>query len=121
MVSVGKCLAEFHTVFDCKRHEKFEMNSIADTELLLLRKKLINEEVEEVFDESKVKTRKKFLKNLLMWLLSALVWLIPTVGTLILLLSVFTILICLSLMMMASRYVGQMAKLLSQKIINRQI
>ena len=64
MVSVGKCLAEFHTVFDCKRHEKFEMNSIADTELLLLRKKLINEEVEEVFDAIKSKNKEKILKEL---------------------------------------------------------
>ena len=64
MVSVGKCLAEFHPVFDCKRHEKFEMNSIADTELLLLRKKLINEEVEEVFDAIKSKNKEEILKEL---------------------------------------------------------
>ena len=64
MVSVAKCLAEFHSVFGCDRHEKFEMNSLADTELLLLRKKLINEEVEEVFDAINSKNKEEILKEL---------------------------------------------------------
>ena len=64
MVSVGKCLAEFHTVFECKRHEKFEVASVADTELLLLRKRLINEEVEEVFDAISSKNKEEILKEL---------------------------------------------------------
>lgn len=64
MVSVAKCLAEFHTVFECSRHEKFEMNSLADTELLLLRKKLINEEVEELFDAIKGRNKQEILKEL---------------------------------------------------------
>ncbi len=64
MVSVAKCLAEFHSVFGCSRHEKFVMNSLADTELLLLRKKLINEEVEELFDAIKERNKQEILKEL---------------------------------------------------------
>jgi len=63
-LSVAKCLAEFHSIFDCTRNQKFESNSIEDTELLLLRRRLINEEVEEVFDAIRSKNKADILKEL---------------------------------------------------------
>ena len=63
-LSVAKCLAEFHSISDCTRNQKFESNSIEDTELLLLRRRLINEEVEEVFDAIRSKNEADILKEL---------------------------------------------------------
>ena len=63
-LSVGKCISEFHTVFDCKRKQNFKSSSIEDTELLLLRRRLINEEVEEVFDAIRSKNEADNLKEL---------------------------------------------------------
>ena len=63
-LSVAKCLAEFHSIFDCTRNQKFESNSLEDTELLLLRRRLINEEVEEVFDAIRSKNKADILKEL---------------------------------------------------------
>jgi len=63
-ISVAKCLAEFHSIFDCTRNQKFESNSLEDTELLLLRRRLINEEVEEVFDAIRSKNKADILKEL---------------------------------------------------------
>ena len=63
-LSVAKCLAEFHSIFDCTRNQKFESNSLEDTELLLLRRRLINEEVEEVFDAIRSKNEADILKEL---------------------------------------------------------
>tara|TARA_R110000737_G_scaffold337849_1_gene358390 strand:+ start:139 stop:564 length:426 start_codon:yes stop_codon:yes gene_type:complete len=51
--SVGKSLAEFHTVFGCKRNETFKRDTIEDVELLVLRKNLIKEEMDEVFEAIK--------------------------------------------------------------------
>ena len=50
---IGKSLAEFHSVFGCKRNKNFKSNTIEDVELLVLRKNLIKEEVEEVFEAIK--------------------------------------------------------------------
>ena len=46
-LSVGKSIAEFHTVFGCERNKSFKSSSINSTELLVLRKNLIKEEMEE--------------------------------------------------------------------------
>jgi len=62
--SVGKCLAEFHSVFGCKRNKSFKSNTIEDTELLVLRKSLIKEEMDEVFEAIKEKNEAHVLKEL---------------------------------------------------------
>ena len=61
---IGKSLAEFHSVFDCKRNQNFKNNSIEDAELLVLRKNLIKEEVEEVFEAIKESHEAHVLKEL---------------------------------------------------------
>ena len=61
---IGKSLAEFHSVFDCKRNQNFKNNSIEDVELLVLRKNLIKEEVEEVFEAIKESHEAHVLKEL---------------------------------------------------------
>ena len=61
---LGKSLAEFHSVFGCKRNQNFKNNSIEDVELLVLRKNLIKEEVEEVFAAIKESHEAHVLKEL---------------------------------------------------------
>jgi len=61
---IGKSLAEFHSVFGCKRNQNFKNNSIEDAELLVLRKNLIKEEVEEVFEAIKESHEAHVLKEL---------------------------------------------------------
>jgi len=61
---IGKSLAEFHSVFDCKRNQNFKNNSIEDVELLVLRKNLIKEEIEEVFEAIKESHEAHVLKEL---------------------------------------------------------
>jgi len=61
---IGKSLAEFHSVFGCKRNQNFKNNSIEDVELLVLRKNLIKEEVEEVFEAIKESHEAHVLKEL---------------------------------------------------------
>ena len=63
-ISVGKCLAEFHIAFGCTRNQSFKTNTIEDTELLLLKKRLINEEINEVFEAIKEKNDTHVLKEL---------------------------------------------------------
>ena len=62
--SIGKRLAEFHSVFGCKRNQNFKSNTIEDVELLVLRKNLIKEEVEEVFEAIKESNEAHVLKEL---------------------------------------------------------
>ena len=62
--SIGKSLAEFHSVFGCKRNQNFKNNTIEDVELLVLRKNLIKEEVEEVFEAIKESNEAHVLKEL---------------------------------------------------------
>lgn len=62
--SIGKSLAEFHSVFGCKRNKNFKSNTIEDVELLVLRKNLIKEEVEEVFEAIKESNEAHVLKEL---------------------------------------------------------
>ena len=62
--SIGKSLAEFHSVFGCKRNQNFKNNTIEDVELLVLRKNLIKEEVEEVFAAIKESNEAHVLKEL---------------------------------------------------------
>ena len=61
---IGKSLAEFHSVFGCKRNQNFKSNTIEDVELLVLRKNLIKEEVEEVFEAIKESHEAHVLKEL---------------------------------------------------------
>ena len=61
---LGKSLAEFHSVFGCKRNQNFKNNTIEDVELLVLRKNLIKEEVEEVFAAIKESNEAHVLKEL---------------------------------------------------------
>jgi len=61
---IGKSLAEFHSVFGCKRNQNFKNNTIEDVELLVLRKNLIKEEVEEVFEAIKESHEAHVLKEL---------------------------------------------------------
>tara|TARA_R110002020_G_scaffold157668_1_gene340556 strand:+ start:202 stop:585 length:384 start_codon:yes stop_codon:yes gene_type:complete len=61
---IGKSLAEFHSVFGCKRNKNFKSNTIEDVELLVLRKNLIKEEVEEVFEAIKEPHEAHVLKEL---------------------------------------------------------
>ena len=61
---IGKSLAEFHSVFGCKRNKNFKSNTIEDVELLVLRKNLIKEEVEEVFEAIKESHEAHVLKEL---------------------------------------------------------
>ena len=61
---LGKSLAEFHSVFGCKRNKNFKSNTIEDVELLVLRKNLIKEEVEEVFEAIKESNEAHVLKEL---------------------------------------------------------
>ena len=61
---IGKSLAEFHSVFGCKRNQNFKNNTIEDVELLVLRKNLIKEEVEEVFEAIKESHEAHILKEL---------------------------------------------------------
>lgn len=61
---IGKSLAEFHSVFGCKRNKNFKSNTIEDVELLVLRKNLIKEEVEEVFEAIKESNEAHVLKEL---------------------------------------------------------
>tara|TARA_R110000751_G_scaffold34198_1_gene84856 strand:+ start:343 stop:726 length:384 start_codon:yes stop_codon:yes gene_type:complete len=63
-ISVGKCLAEFHIAFGCTRNQSFETNTIEATELLLLKKRLINEEINEVFEAIKENNDTHVLKEL---------------------------------------------------------
>jgi|TARA_R110000823_G_scaffold203546_1_gene334597 NTP pyrophosphatase (non-canonical NTP hydrolase) len=63
-LSVGKSIAEFHTVFGCERNKSFKSSSINSTELLVLRKNLIKEEMEEVFEAIKEKDEAHVLKEL---------------------------------------------------------
>ena len=62
--SVGKSLAEFHMVFGCKRNVTFKRDTIEDVELLVLRKKLIKEEMDEVFEAIKDSHESHALKKL---------------------------------------------------------
>ena len=62
--SIGKSLAEFHSVFGCKRNQNFKSKTIEDVELLVLRKNLIKEEVEEVFEAIKESNEAHVLKEL---------------------------------------------------------
>ena len=61
---IGKSLAEFHSVFGCKRNQNFKNNTIEDVELLVLKKNLIKEEVEEVFAAIKESNEAHVLKEL---------------------------------------------------------
>ena len=61
---LGKSLAEFHSVFGCKRNKSFKNNTIEDVELLVLRKSLIKEEMDEVFEAIKEKNEAHVLKEL---------------------------------------------------------
>ena len=61
---LGKSLAEFHSVFGCKRNQNFKNKTIEDVELLVLRKNLIKEEVEEVFAAIKESNEAHVLKEL---------------------------------------------------------
>ena len=61
---IGKSLAEFHSVFGCKRNKNFKNNTIEDVELLVLRKNLIKEEVDEVFAAIKESNEAHVLKEL---------------------------------------------------------
>ena len=61
---IGKSLAEFHSVFGCKRNKNFKSNTIEDVELLVLRKNLIKEEVEEVFEAIKESNESHSLREL---------------------------------------------------------
>ena len=61
---IGKSLAEFHSVFGCKRNKNFKSKTIEDVELLVLRKNLIKEEVEEVFEAIKESNEAHVLKEL---------------------------------------------------------
>ena len=63
-ISLSKCLAEFHSAFGCKRNQNFKTDTIEDTELLLLKKRLINEEINEVFEAIKEKNDTHVLKEL---------------------------------------------------------
>ena len=63
-ISLSKCLAEFHSAFGCTRNQNFKTNTIEDTELLLLKKRLINEEINEVFEAIKEKNDTHVLKEL---------------------------------------------------------
>jgi len=63
-ISLSKCLAEFHIAFGCTRNQSFKTNTIEDTELLLLKKRLINEEINEVFEAIKEKNDTHVLKEL---------------------------------------------------------
>jgi|TARA_R110000823_G_scaffold300732_2_gene421575 predicted HAD superfamily Cof-like phosphohydrolase len=62
--SVGESLAEFHTVFGCKRNINFKRDTIEDVELLVLRKNLIKEEMDEVFEAIKDSHELHVLKGL---------------------------------------------------------
>ena len=62
--SIGKSLAEFHSVFGCKRNQNFKNNTIEDVELLVLKKNLIKEEVDEVFEAIKESNEAHVLKEL---------------------------------------------------------
>ena len=61
---IGKSLAEFHSVFGCKRNQNFKNKTIEDVELLVLKKNLIKEEVEEVFEAIKESNEAHVLKEL---------------------------------------------------------
>jgi len=63
-ISLSKCLAEFHNAFGCTRNQNFKTDTIEDTELLLLKKRLINEEINEVFEAIKEKNDAHVLKEL---------------------------------------------------------
>ena len=63
-LSVGKSIAEFNNVFGCERNKSFKSSSINSTELLVLRKNLIKEEMEEVFEAIKEKDEAHVLKEL---------------------------------------------------------
>ena len=63
-ISLSKCLAEFHSAFGCTRNQSFKTNTIEDTELLLLKKRLINEEINEVFEAIKEMNDTHVLKEL---------------------------------------------------------
>ena len=63
-ISLSKCLAEFHIAFGCTRNQSFKTNTIEGTELLLLKKRLINEEINEVFEAIKEKNDTHVLKEL---------------------------------------------------------
>jgi len=65
-LSVGESITEFHKAFKCSRNASFTHPSITvnDTELLLLRKNLIREEVAELFEAIDIGQKSHILKEL---------------------------------------------------------
>jgi predicted HAD superfamily Cof-like phosphohydrolase len=65
-LSVGESIVEFHKAFKCAQNRAFTHPSITinDTELLLLRKSLIREEVEELFEAIDEGKKTHILKEL---------------------------------------------------------
>ena len=65
-LSVGESIAEFHKAFKCSRNASFTKPAatVSDTELLLLRKNLIREEVAELFEAIDIGQKSHILKEL---------------------------------------------------------
>jgi len=65
--SVGQSIKAFHTAFKCPRNKSFQglpAETVNDAELLVLRKSLIREEVEELFESLDKGNEADILKEL---------------------------------------------------------
>jgi NTP pyrophosphatase (non-canonical NTP hydrolase) len=63
-MSVGESLFVFHDAFKCSRKKKYKNATVEDAELLVLRKNLIREEVNELFEAINNEPAENVLKEL---------------------------------------------------------
>ena len=63
-MSVGASLYEFHKAFNCAHRKEYKKDTIKDAELLVLRKNLIKEEVNELFKAIETEEATDVLKEL---------------------------------------------------------
>ena len=63
-MSVGISLYEFHKAFNCAHRKEYKKDTIKDAELLVLRKNLIQEEVNELFEAIETEEATDVLKEL---------------------------------------------------------
>jgi NTP pyrophosphatase (non-canonical NTP hydrolase) len=63
-MSVGESLFVFHDAFKCPRKKKYKNATVEDAELLVLRKNLIREEVNELFEAINNEPAENVLKEL---------------------------------------------------------
>ena len=63
-VSVGESLSVFHQAFNCPRKKQYKKATIQDSELLVLRKNLIREEIKELLKAISNEPAENVLKEL---------------------------------------------------------